>query len=225
MHHCLQIYDMLTLICEASLYRKHWENNECVLDRPSLFALLKTCPSFSIPAAKLLWRNLPSLVPLIFAMPEHLLEVKTFFEKVEELGELRYSQVGPQTVVRPLQLAAFWFNLPKIVSEISNASQKWCCPASIHYLWFLSFSLLELVHSGSSWLRIAFYLCATLLILIFQPALRHWNPLIYRKPHGEDGNILIRPGFFLLIRIYSTPWTWRNSSAIVSIWLTKWWTW
>ncbi|KAF8177661.1 hypothetical protein BJ912DRAFT_673829 [Pholiota molesta] len=103
MHHCLRIYEILALICEASLYQKYqkyWGNNECVLDRPSLLALLKTCRSFSVPATKLLWRNLPGLVPLMFTMPKDLVEVKTVFGKVEELGGLRYSncQVGPQRV-------------------------------------------------------------------------------------------------------------------------------
>jgi hypothetical protein len=110
MHHCLQIYDILALICEASLYQKYqkyWGNNECVLDRPSLLALLKTCRSFSVPATKLLWRNLPGLVPLMFTMPKDLVEVKTVFGKVEELVGLRYSQVGPQRVVCPIQLTAF----------------------------------------------------------------------------------------------------------------------
>jgi hypothetical protein len=73
MHRCFLIYEYLELLCEAVFYQSE---NEDDVDRPSLLALLKTCRAFSLPATKLLWRSLSSIVPLILAMPRDLVEVR-----------------------------------------------------------------------------------------------------------------------------------------------------
>ncbi|KAF8188073.1 hypothetical protein BJ912DRAFT_1042654 [Pholiota molesta] len=73
MHRCFLIYEILELLCEAVFYQSE---NEDDVDRPSLLALLKTCRAFSLPATKLLWRSLTSIVPLILAMPRDLVDVR-----------------------------------------------------------------------------------------------------------------------------------------------------
>ncbi|KAF8177660.1 hypothetical protein BJ912DRAFT_1146499 [Pholiota molesta] len=87
MHRCLRIYEILEHIFEDVIYQT--QNQRPFRDRPSLLAVLKTCRSFSVPAMKLLWRDLSTILPLILTMPEDLVEV-------EELDQS--SPFAPRTV-------------------------------------------------------------------------------------------------------------------------------
>jgi hypothetical protein len=95
MHRCLRIYEILEHIFEDVIYQT--QNQRPFRDRPSLLAVLKTCRSFSVPAMKLLWRDLSTILPLILTMPEDLVEV-------EELDQS--SPFAPRTVVSRLSLIA-----------------------------------------------------------------------------------------------------------------------
>ncbi|KAF9484320.1 hypothetical protein BDN70DRAFT_164961 [Pholiota conissans] len=66
MHRCLEIVELLELICKAA--------DKMPLQN-SVRALQLTCRMFFIPASRVLWNVLPSLVPLLLTMPADLLAV------------------------------------------------------------------------------------------------------------------------------------------------------
>ena len=77
MHHCLHIEEILTSIFEFVLCNAPPKGRgPLVYDKRSVLALVKTCRTFSLPALRVLWKNLFSPVPLILTLPEDLWHVE-----------------------------------------------------------------------------------------------------------------------------------------------------
>lgn len=64
MHRCLAIPEIVTIICEFIL-----EGNICLRPRDVLGRLALCCKALNGPATAALWKQLPSIVPLLKALP------------------------------------------------------------------------------------------------------------------------------------------------------------
>ncbi|KAF9477673.1 hypothetical protein BDN70DRAFT_994809 [Pholiota conissans] len=71
MHPCLQIEEMLELICEATRFASSAPRYS---EYSAVYALQRTCQTLRVPATKILWNTLPGLVPLLLTLPDDLLE-------------------------------------------------------------------------------------------------------------------------------------------------------
>ena len=73
MHYCLRIEEILASISEFVLYNvPQKRRGPPADDKHSVLALVKTCRTFSLPARRVLWKNLFSPIPLLLTMPEDL---------------------------------------------------------------------------------------------------------------------------------------------------------
>ena len=97
MHHCLHIEEILTSIFEFVLCNVPRKRRRPAYDKRSVLALVKTCRTFKMPALRVLWKNLFSLIPLLLTFPEDLLYVE--------------QAKGP-------------FSVPTVVSDQTKSSEK-----------------------------------------------------------------------------------------------------
>jgi len=72
MHYCLHIEEILASIFEFV----HCNVPSLSHDKRSVLALVKTCRTFSLPARRVLWKNLSSPIPLLLTMPRDLWHVE-----------------------------------------------------------------------------------------------------------------------------------------------------